>query len=70
VARPVAVQSPAKRIVVLDALRGLCSVVMTIDHLQGDPFYRISNAYFGPLGFFSAALGFVSSPVWCTTECA
>jgi hypothetical protein len=59
VARPVAVPSPAKRIVVLDALRGVCFVVMTIDHLQIHPFYRISNPYFGPLGFFTAALGFV-----------
>jgi hypothetical protein len=56
---PVTVRSPAKRIVVLDALRGLCFVVMTVDHIQSDPFYRFSNAYFGPLGFFTAALGFV-----------
>jgi hypothetical protein len=32
---------------------------MTIDHLQGNPLHRFSNPYFGPLGFFTAALGFV-----------
>ena len=32
---------------------------MTIDHLQGNPFSRFSNPYFGPLGFFTAVLGFV-----------
>jgi hypothetical protein len=47
------------RIVVIDALRGVCFVFMTADHVPGNPFLRFSNAYFGPVGFFTAALGFV-----------
>ena len=50
---------PDNRIVLLDALRGVCFVVMTVDHLPADPLHRFSNPYFGPLGFFTAALGFV-----------
>ena len=56
---PPLVRLPTDRIVVLDALRGVCFVVMTVDHLQGNPFSRFSNPYFGPLGFFTAVLGFV-----------
>jgi len=47
------------RIILLDALRGACFVVMTVDHLPGNPLHRFSNPNFGPLGFFTAALGFV-----------
>jgi hypothetical protein len=47
------------RIVVLDALRGACFVFMTMDHFPGNPFFRFSNANYGPFGFFNAALGFV-----------
>jgi hypothetical protein len=43
----------------IDALRGACFVFMTADHLPGNPFFRFSNPYFGPFGFFTAALGFV-----------
>ena len=50
---------PLDRILVVDALRGLCFVFMTMDHFPGDPFARFSNPYFGPFGFFTAALGFV-----------
>ena len=32
---------------------------MTADHFPGNPFATFSNPYFGPFGFFSAALGFV-----------
>jgi len=32
---------------------------MTVDHFPGNPFSRFSNPYFGPFGFFTAALGFV-----------
>src|SRR5262245_22817571 len=32
---------------------------MTMDHFPGDPFARFSNTYYGPFGFFTAALGFV-----------
>jgi hypothetical protein len=43
----------------VDALRGLCFVFMTMDHFPGDPLARFSNPYYGPFGFFTAALGFV-----------
>jgi hypothetical protein len=43
----------------VDALRGLCFVVMTVDHFPGNPLTRVSNANFGLFGFFTAALGFV-----------
>ena len=58
-AQPRVVWLPTDRIFVLDALRGVCFVAMTVDHLQGNPFSRFSNPNFGPLGFFTAALGFV-----------
>ena len=32
---------------------------MTADHFPGNPFFRFSNANYGPFGFFTAALGFV-----------
>jgi hypothetical protein len=32
---------------------------MTMDHFPGNPVARFSNAYYGPFGFFTAALGFV-----------
>ena len=50
---------PGGRVVLLDALRGVCFVVMTVDHLRGNPFVRVSNPEKGLLGFFTAALGFV-----------
>lgn len=43
----------------VDALRGACFVFMTVDHLPDNPFGRVSNAFYGPFGFFTAALGFV-----------
>ena len=43
----------------VDALRGACFVFMTVDHLPDNPFGRFSNPFFGPFGFFTAALGFV-----------
>ena len=48
-----------KRVVLLDALRGVCFVVMTIDHLPGNPVHRFSNTEYGFFGFFTGALGFV-----------
>ena len=47
------------RIVLLDALRGVCFVVMTVDHSPGNPVFRFSNPGNGLFGFFTAALGFV-----------
>lgn len=49
----------AKRDPIVDGLRGVCFVFMTIDHFPGSPFVRFSNAKYGPFGFFTAALGFV-----------
>ena len=43
------------RIVYLDVLRGLMLVIMTFDHLDGP----IKNITFQPLGFVSAASGFI-----------
>jgi hypothetical protein len=45
---------PSDRIVVLDALRGVCFVFMRAD--PGNPLLRFSNANYGPFGFFTAAL--------------
>jgi len=45
--------------VVIDALRGLCLVLMTIDHFPHHPLGTFTNQNFGPFGFFTAALGFV-----------
>src|SRR5258705_2323997 len=47
------------RVVLLDALRGVCFVFMTIDHLPGNPLHRFSNPEYGFFGFFTGALGFV-----------
>ena len=47
------------RVVLLDALRGTCFVLMTVDHFPSSPLHRFSNPYFGPLGFFTATVGFV-----------
>jgi hypothetical protein len=59
VSRSLSAIRPLDRILVVDALRGLCFVFMTMDHFPGDPFARFSNPDFGPCGFFTAALGFV-----------
>jgi hypothetical protein len=59
VSRSLSAIRPPNRILVVDTLRGLCFVFMTIDHFPGDPFARFSNPYFGPFGFFTAGLGFV-----------
>jgi hypothetical protein len=32
---------------------------MTVDHFPSSPLHRFSNTYFGPLGFFTATVGFV-----------
>jgi hypothetical protein len=47
-----------RRSVGLDIARGLCLVIMTIDHLD-TPLTRFSNIQFGPFGFFTAASAFV-----------
>jgi hypothetical protein len=43
----------------IDALRGLCFVVMTVNHFPGNPLGRFSNSSYGLFGFFTAASGFV-----------
>jgi len=48
-----------KRIVLLDALRGVCFVLMTVDHLPWSPVSRFSNPNYGLFGFFTALLGFI-----------
>ena len=47
------------RLFALDFLRGLCLILMTMDHLPRNVFWRFSNAQFGPFGFFTAASAFV-----------
>jgi hypothetical protein len=48
-----------QRNIVIDALRGLCLVLMTVDHLPDNVLYRLSNTMFGPFGLFTAATGFM-----------
>ena len=48
-----------KRNLLIDALRGLCFVLMTADHLPANVLSRFSNPTYGPFGFFTAASGFV-----------
>jgi hypothetical protein len=48
-----------KRNLLIDALRGLCFVLMTADHLPANVLHRFSNTVYGPFGFFTAASGFV-----------
>jgi hypothetical protein len=57
--RPVGDGPTPRRIAVVDALRGVCFVAMTVDHLPGSPISRFTNPYLGLPGFFTAALGFV-----------
>ena len=56
----------------IDALRGLCFVLMTADHLPENLLARFSNGTYGPFGFFTAASGFVFLSAWsqalCTTD--
>jgi hypothetical protein len=59
-----ATKSSSTRVPAIDALRGLCLVLMTIDHLPDGPLQRFSNIYFGPFGFFTAASGFVFLSGW------
>ncbi|MBL8549936.1 MAG: OpgC domain-containing protein [Hyphomonadaceae bacterium] len=49
----------ATRSFALDLARGLCLILMVVDHLPQSPFFRFSNINFGPLGFFSGASAFV-----------
>jgi hypothetical protein len=49
----------SQRNLAIDWLRGLCLVLMTVDHLPGNVLARYSNSDFGPFGFFTAAPGFV-----------
>jgi hypothetical protein len=48
-----------QRNLAVDWLRGLCLVLMTMDHLPGNVFARFSNPVYGPFGFFTAVPGFV-----------
>lgn len=48
-----------QRNLLIDALRGICIVMMTIDHLPDNVLERFSNADYGPFGFFTGALGFI-----------
>lgn len=49
-------QSQSERIVIIDMLRGLCLVLMTVNHL---PHTLLNKVTWEPLGFISAAEGFV-----------
>jgi len=49
-------RQPASRDTRLDLLRGLCLVLMTVDHLPTNPLFRFTNH---TLGIVSAAEGFV-----------
>jgi hypothetical protein len=59
-----AAKSLGQRVLAVDLLRGLCLVLMTIDHCPQNPFLRFSNTYFGPFGFFTSASGFVFLSGW------
>ena len=52
-------QQGIRRNLAIDGLRGICLVLMTMDHLPGNPMARFSNYRYGPFGFFTAASGFV-----------
>src|SRR5579872_4308300 len=54
------------RIAAVDALRGLCLILMTLGHLPENPVYRFENFVFGAFGFFTAASGFVFLSGWIT----
>jgi hypothetical protein len=43
----------------LDFARGICLILMTVDHLPYNLLHRFTNAEFGPFGFFTGASGFV-----------
>ena len=47
------------RLFALDFLRGLCLILMTMDHLPRNVLWRFRNTLFGPFGFFTAASAFV-----------
>lgn len=42
----------------IDFARGVCLVLMTVDHLPANLLSRFSSFRFGPFGFFTAASGF------------
>ena len=52
------------RILIVDALRGFCLVLMTIGHLPENPLWRIANVLYGPVGLFTAGSGFVFLGGW------
>jgi hypothetical protein len=43
----------------LDFARGICLILMTVDHLPYNLLHRFTNTEFGPFGFFTGASGFV-----------
>ena len=47
------------RLFALDFFRGLCLILMTMDHLPSNILWRFSNPLFGPFGFFTTASAFV-----------
>jgi hypothetical protein len=57
--RSTSVLAEKGRNLLVDVLRGICFLFMTVDHLPGNVFGRISNPTYGPFGFFTAAPGFV-----------
>jgi hypothetical protein len=57
-------KSLGQRVLAVDLLRGLCLVLMTIDHFPDSPLQRFSNVDFGPFGFFTTASGFVFLSGW------
>src|SRR5262245_8004557 len=48
-----------ERNVLVDVLRGVCHVFITMDHLPENILSRFCNQVYGPFGFFTAAPGFV-----------
>jgi hypothetical protein len=53
------VRVTAGRSLPVDALRGLCFVIMTVNHFPRNLLGGFSNFVYGPVGFFSAVAGFV-----------
>jgi hypothetical protein len=58
----------SRRNLAIDGLRGFCLLLMTMDHLPGNPMARVSNWRYGPFGFFTAASGFVLLSGWVTGQ--
>lgn len=53
------IQNQTRRSYGIDVARGVCLVLMMIDHLPSNIFEHFTNVTFGPFGFFTGASGFV-----------